>query len=72
MITLVKVYLDEEVPEYMAGIIRIGSVVSEDEKCNERSHEKLVDNMEFSSEDLLKQHVSNYLKVAVSRIEIVE
>jgi len=72
MITLVKVYLDEEVPEYMAGIIRIGSVVSEDEKGNERSHEKLVDNMEFSSEDLLKQHVSNYLKVAVSRIEIVE
>ena len=62
-ITLVKISLDEDVPEYMNGIFRIGSVISEDEKGNESHHEDLVDNLEFRSIDALKQHVANFLNV---------
>ena len=56
-IACVKIYLDEGVPEYMNGIFRIGNVISQDEKGNESHHEDLVDNLEFRSIDVLKQHV---------------
>ncbi|WP_151800794.1 hypothetical protein [Acinetobacter junii] len=69
-ITLVKISLDEDVPEYMNGIFRIGSVISEDEKGNESHHEDLVDNLEFRSIDALKQHVANSLNVDGTIVEI--
>ena len=69
-ITLVKIYLDEDVPEYMNGIFRIGSVISEDEKGNESHHEDLVDNLEFRSIDALKQHVANSLNVDETIVEV--
>lgn len=34
MIAYVKIYLDDNVPEYMEGIIRCSSVISEDENGN--------------------------------------
>lgn len=49
MITQVTIYLDEEVPEYMAGIMRCGSVISEDENGNETDHQELIDNDEYHS-----------------------
>lgn len=69
-ITLVKISLDEDVPEYMNGIFRIGSVISEDEKGNESHHEDLVDNLEFRSIDALKQHVANSLNVDETIVEV--
>lgn len=69
-ITLVKISLDEDVPEYMNGIFRIGSVISEDEKGNESHHEDLVDNLEFRSIDALKQHVANFLNVDETIVEV--
>jgi hypothetical protein len=69
-IVSVTVTLDDNVPEYMAGIIRCGSVVSEDEDGKERGHEELVDNAEFHSEKELISHVANRLGVNPSIIRI--
>ena len=69
-ITCVRIYLDNNVPEYMNGILRVGRVVSEDEQGNETDHEDLVDNQEFHNIDLLKNHVAGALKISKSIIEI--
>lgn len=69
-ITLVKISLDEDIPEYMNGIFRIGSVISEDEQGNESNHDDLVDNSEFYSIDALKKHVANSLNVDETVVEI--
>lgn len=69
-ITLVKISLDEDVPESMDGIFRIGSVISEDEQGNETDHDDLVDNSEFHSIDALKKHVADSLNVDVTIVEI--
>lgn len=69
-ITLVKISLDENIPEYMNGISRIGSVISEDEQGNETDHDDLVDNSEFHSIDVLKKHVANSLNVDETIVEI--
>lgn len=69
-ITLVKISLDENMPEYMSEIFRIGGVISEDEKGNESHHNDLVDNLEFRSIDTLKQHVANFLNVDETIVEI--
>ena len=69
-ITLVKISLDENIPEYMNGISRIGSVISEDEQGNETDHDDLVDNSEFHSIDALKKHVANSLNVDETIVEI--
>ena len=47
----VVVYLDDDVPDYMDGIIRIGSVISYDENDNDKNHQDLVDNTEFFNEN---------------------
>jgi hypothetical protein len=69
-ITLVKVSLDEDVPEYMNGIFRIGSVISEDEQGNENDHDNLVNNSEFHSIDALKKHVAHFLNIDETIVEI--
>ena len=69
-ITLVRISLDKDVPEYMNGIFRIGNVISEDEKGDESHHEDLVDNLEFRSIDALKQHVANSLNVDEMIVEV--
>ncbi len=69
-ITLVKISLDEDIPESMDGISRIGSVISEDEQGNETDHDDLVDNSEFHSIDALKKHVANSLNVDETVVEI--
>lgn len=69
-ITLVKISLDEDVPEYMNGIFRIGSVISEDKQGNETDHDDLVNNSEFHNIDALKKHVANSLNVDETIVEI--
>lgn len=69
-ITLVKISLDENIPEYMSEILRIGEVISVDEQGNESDHDDLVDNSEFNSIDALKQHVANFSNVNETIVEI--
>lgn len=68
-IAYVKVHLDDNVPEYMNGIIRCGSVVSEDEDGNElKDHQELIDNTEFHSEKELVDHVAKKLGVSADAV----
>ena len=69
-ISCVKIYLDEDVPESMDGIFRIGSVILEDEQGNGTDHDDLVDNSEFHSIDALKKHVADSLNVDETIVEI--
>jgi len=64
-VAYVSVHLDDNVPEDMHGIIRCGSVVSEDEDGNElKNHQELIDNTEFHSEDELIEYVAKKLGVS--------
>ncbi len=62
-IVLVTVYLDEDIPEYMNGVFRIGSVILEDDQGKETDHDGLVDNTDFHSLDNLKRTVADCLEV---------
>jgi len=68
----VEIYLDDNVPEYMMGRYRIGSVISYDSKGNEiKNHQELVDNTEFDGCDGndFRQEIIDYvaLKLGVSK-----
>jgi hypothetical protein len=70
-IALVTVWLDEEVPEYMMGILRIAEVCAEDEHGNDVSHGiGFVDNTEFRSHDAIIEHVADLLKVNKEIVQI--
>ena len=72
-IALVKIYLDDDIPEYMSGILRCGSVISEDEDGNElKDHQELIDNSEFHSEEALIKYVAEKLGVEIDIIVIEE
>ena len=66
----VVVYLDDDVPDYMVGIIRIGSVISYDENDNDKNHQDLVDNTEFFDENEIKSFVKERLNI--DSTEIIE
>ena len=66
----VVVYLDDDVPDYMDGIIRIGSVISYDENDNDKNHQDLVDNTEFFDENEIKSFVKERLNI--DSTEIIE
>ena len=71
MIAFVNVFLDDNVPKYMSGIIRCGSVISEDENGNKiQDHEDLVDNLEFHSYEELIESVSRRLGVSPDRVGV--
>lgn len=73
MIAYVKVYLDDNVPEYMEGIIRCGSVISEDENGDEiKDHQELIDNTEYHSAKELIEDVANKLGISPDIVEITE
>ena len=69
-IASVTVHLDQEVPEYMHGVLRCAEVTSEDEEGNEQDHPELIDNAEFASEDALKAHVAERLGVSPDVVDI--
>jgi hypothetical protein len=72
MIKSVRIYLDDNVPPYMEGIIRCGSVISEDDKGKERDHQELVDNKEFHTREELIKDVSDRLRVKKEICEVVD
>lgn len=71
-IAFVKIHLDDNVPEYLQGIIRCGSVISEDEDGNElKDHQDLIDNTEYQSPAELIEDVAKRLGVNADLIEIL-
>jgi len=66
----VIIYLDDNVPKYMSGIIRCGSIISEDEDNNEIDHQDLIDNTEFHSVEDLINYVADKLKVHKNIVQI--
>lgn len=64
--------MDDNVPEYMDGIIRCGSVLSYDKNSIEVDHQELIDNTEYHSEDELVEDIAKRLEVNKSIIEIIE
>lgn len=72
-IACVRINLDDNVPNYMSGIIRAGSVISEDENGSEISdHQELIDNTEYHSREELLEDIARRLKVDVSICEILK
>ena len=71
MITKVEITLDDNVPEYMNGIIRCGSVVSYDENDQVTNYQQFIDNTEYHSEAECVKDISDKLKVSDSIVEIV-
>lgn len=72
-IAFVRIVLDDNVPEYMSGVIRVGSIISEDEDGNEiMDHQKLIDNTEYHSNDELIEDIARKLEVDKSICEIVD
>lgn len=70
-ITHIIVSLDEEVPEMMREIERIGGVQIEDFDGNREDDETLVDNTEFQSIEELKKHVAQHYGKSIDVVEIV-
>lgn len=66
----VVIILDKDVPEYMNGIIRCGSVISEDEKGDETDHDDLINNDEFQTEEELIENIAARLEVSTDIVEI--
>ncbi len=61
---IVNIYLDDDVPEYMDGIIRCGSVTSVNYLGETlESHDELIDNTEYHSEEEMIADVAERLGV---------
>lgn len=77
MIESVKVYFDDNVPEDMAGITRLSSVISKSTVTNdegncddiETDHQDLIDNEEFHSIDDAIAFVADKLQIHTDLIE---
>jgi hypothetical protein len=81
-INSILVYLDDDMPDYMDGLIRIGSVQYFDSKGNEIEENEyeafqitlkpddLVDNTEYHTELELKSDVAKRLGIGIDQIEI--
>ena len=54
----------------MMGLIRCGSVISEDEDGAEKSHDDLIDNKEFHSAQEMIEYVAGKLKVSPDIVEV--
>ena len=72
MIVSVEVSLDDNVPNYMSGIIRCGSVISTDDREGDLDHQELIDNTDFHSEEELIGVIAGKLGVDKSIVEIAE
>ncbi|WP_369899728.1 hypothetical protein [Bacillus manliponensis] len=79
-ISSVVISLDDDIPEYMEGLIRIGSAEFYDANGNIidngsvirelNSDLDLIDNTEFHSEEELKEYVAKKLKINPDDVEI--
>ena len=71
MVVSVTISIDDNIPEYMIGIVRCGSVVSEDSNGNEIDHQELIDNTEYHSEKEMVFDIAKRLKIDSSIIEVI-
>lgn len=69
-INQVTVYLDQGVPESMAGIIRCGSVTIEYDNGIEKDDESLIDNAEYHSHSDLVDDIAKRLGVSTDIVNI--
>ena len=71
-----EVYLDDDVPEYMEGIIRVELLNfydSDDESIDDvKLNNQLVDNAEYHSENELIEDIAKRLGLPSSAVEIIE
>lgn len=70
-----QIYLDENVPEYMEGLMRLGSIEFFDEDGeivhNVTLNNDLVDNSEFHDKIRLIEYVAKRLGIDSSQIEVL-
>lgn len=70
-----KVYLDDDVPEYMEGIIRVGSLefydIDDKSIKNVKLNNQLVDNTEYHDENELIEDIAKRLGLPSSAVEII-
>jgi hypothetical protein len=66
----VNVWLDEDVPEYMSGIIRVGRVVVL-EGDEETDRQDLVNNIEFSDMDSMLKYIAQEVTVPEANIQVM-
>tara|TARA_R110002049_G_scaffold190570_2_gene359235 strand:+ start:7590 stop:7814 length:225 start_codon:yes stop_codon:yes gene_type:complete len=71
-INQVTVYLDQDVPAYMDGIVRCGSVTIEYIDGSEVDDETLIDNTEYHSHDELIDDIAKRLGVNTDIVSIEE
>jgi len=67
----VEVRLDDNVPECMDGIIRIGSAIVYFSDNTSKNHQELVDNVEFDTEEEIANSVAQRLNLNKDLIEII-
>jgi len=67
----VEIQLDDNVPECMDGIIRIGSVIVYLPKNILKNHQELVDNLDFYTEEEIINSVAQRLNIDKDFIEII-
>lgn len=71
MITKVEIYLDDDIPEYMAGLIRCGTVNSYDQNDIKHDHQELIDNTEYQNEKEVIEDIAKRLSISTDIINIV-
>lgn len=63
----VSIYLDDNVPDYMEGILRIGSVIISTNE-EEFDIQELVDNSEFRSKRSIENFVNKILGTIIANV----
>jgi hypothetical protein len=71
-ITNVEVILDDNVPEYMDGIMRCGTVRSIYDDGTSVEHNELIDNTEYKNKQILKEDIARRIGVKKDLIEVLE
>lgn len=66
-IETIEIYLDDNVPEYMDGVLRIGSVIVSTNK-DDFDIQEFVDNDEFRSQKAIVEHVNSTLGTTIAEI----
>lgn len=69
-ISSVSIYLDDNVPDYMDGIIRVGSCIIDYSDGTSFDNQDVVDNTEYHSGDELIEDIAKRLGCSSDNIEI--
>lgn len=64
----ISIYLDDNVPEYMEGVLRIGSVKISTNNNQEFDIQEFVDNSEFHSEKAIENFVNKTLGTSIATV----